>query len=261
VACGKKTDPVPKSMFSIPIPKEDQIVVQKNGLLINNNSKDYLLYVYKSTDERCVEYKFLTIIAPGKSFFDSDLKIGEKVSYKMMYKHPEYKIYSDSLYITKYFVRKPVVRVKNIKKVNNGVTIFIEKDKDTRFVVYGFDKNSLNNITKKDEIIIRIEKPFTLYLQPISKENIRGDILKVEVDKRYFERLVDVYNVKVIKNGVNYIITWESKANIFKVLDKSSNKVNITHEKFFMSEGCGDYIIFATNGIVDSNGVYVSTCK
>ncbi|BAI81557.1 hypothetical protein DEFDS_2109 [Deferribacter desulfuricans SSM1] len=259
--CGKKTDPVPKSMFKIKMPSENQVVLAKDVIVIKNSSKDNLLYVYKSKDSKCINYQFLTTVLPGKEYVDKEVKYGDKVSYKLIYKHPDYRIFSDPLYVTKLFVKKPIVNVSQIIKVDGGVKIVFEKNDEVKFIVYGFSTDNLNKIVKNNEIYVEVNEPFNLYFQPVSKSNIRGDIKKVYVDKRFFEKLPEVKNIRILKSKDKYIITWESDQNMFKVLDKTKDEVKLVKNKFFTTNRCGSYIIFTTNGILDSKGVEINPCK
>ncbi|KAA0259060.1 hypothetical protein FHQ18_03665 [Deferribacter autotrophicus] len=261
LGCGKKTDPISKSVFKIEPPSKDAVKLVDNGFKIVNSSKDYILEVYKKADESCTKYNLIAKVEPRKSIIDEDVKSGQRVIYKLVRKHPEYRVYSEPVYIEKVFAKKAFVKVDRIVKYGDIFEIRLNFSKNTKFVLYGFEKSSLDKISTKPLIKVKTDKPMKIFILPYNDYNFEGDLISVEIIPAYFEKLNPVKNIKVIKRKDGYLISWESDAPKTKIIDEDTGKVILlTDTNFVEVERCSKYILIATNGVVDSDGVTVNPC-
>ncbi|MGA1846071.1 hypothetical protein [Deferribacter abyssi] len=260
--CGKKTDPVAKSSFKIAPPPKDSVILVDNGFKIINRSKDYILEVYKKTDNSCTKYNLVAKIEPKKHIIDDNISLGQKVIYKLLRKHPEYRVYSEPVYIEKVFAKKAFVKVDRIIKNGDSFEIKLNFSKNTKFVLYGFDKNKLNKISTKPAIKIKTDRPIKIFILPYNDYNLKGDLINVELTSDYFQKLHPIRNIKVLKSNGRYLISWENDAPKTKIIDAKTGKtVLLTDTNFIEITKCSDYILIATNGIVDSDGVMVNPCN
>lgn len=97
-ACGKKTQPISKDSFSLPVPDDNAVNIVDNGVKLKNSSEDYVMFAEKSAyDEKgCLkDFAFLTRLPAGETFLDRNVRQGNKYVYRLSYYDSGYDIFSE----------------------------------------------------------------------------------------------------------------------------------------------------------------------
>ena len=272
IACGKKTDPIPKSQFILP--HEDKILIEiaKNGVVITNNDKKYNLAVYKSSCENCGNaYKRITIIEPEESVTDKDVIEKTSYFYKFIFRHSEYNVYSEPL-IKRITYNKPI-DVKDLQitpigpnkiKINITFTdtlhhyeLYLNNDLyyEGRNPALGINlSNGINNIS-----IL----PFDIY-------NNKGELFTKRVDSYQLVKPSPVQALNYVISGDYIYISWNPSehANKYsiKITANSSvmeyqTKLNYYRTTFPEKIKCIDIEVIAENDYMMSESSTIRACK
>ncbi|MDY6820786.1 MAG: hypothetical protein SVN78_04095 [Deferribacterota bacterium] len=226
LACGKKTDPIPKSQFIPPAEDEVFIEVVKGGVLVKNNDKDYNLIVQKSACEGCGGvFKELATIKPEGQFLDRDVKEKEQYFYKFMFKHPRYDIYSN--YFIKRITYLKQVAIKNIEIIpidNKTISINLDfTDTIRHYKLYINDELYYDGRNERLEGITLKERYNKVSILPYDIYNNKGRLYAQRIDTFDLNRPKKVENIDYVFDDGNLYISWDR----VNYADKYSLKIKI----------------------------------
>lgn len=271
--CGKKTDPIPKSVLADMTPPSAVFVsVADDGVRIENQESD-LLFVEKgvSEGEECSVFSPLKLVDPKSVFVDANVIPGEKYFYRLRKKSIKYGVLSEP-YMAKVIYARPM-KVTSAEYHKEGVIYRVNietEDRFTRFDVYSGGKTIAQTggktITFPAESVV--DNTFSLILSDY--DGNRGTPYTIEIPvNRVLTPPAPVAAVTVLNIGADVRIAWSDSENA----DKYNVKVceNVSCETFTTQntsviyprkiKSCLDITVTAVNADGESKPTKLRYCK
>ncbi len=215
VGCGKKDNPVPKSIFNIPSSVDVSIKLDIDGVKLINNSDNYTLFVEKERVVRNIlfryDYERVTLIAPNMSFVDINVVEGREYMYRFYTYNSMDQAYSKPT--MKSVVYEVPVRISNVSAKIIGSTLCAEIE----------DMRGMDNVTFyiNGKFVYEYNEDDGEYCVDIPS-TVRIDFKAVPHRKGYdgvpytknFTRdpkdgLFPPQNIKVVQTGSRSILSWD----------------------------------------------------
>jgi hypothetical protein len=272
-ACGKKTDPVPKSALADMTPPAAVFVsVTDDGIRIDNQEADQL-FIEKGTspNDECSVFTNLALIDPKSVFVDDDVRSGSKYFYRLRKKSIKYGVLS-APYTAKVVYERPMkITSAQYKKEGGVYRVSIETDdKFTRFDVYSGGKTIAQTggkeITFPETALV--DNTFSLILTDY--EGNRGTPYTIEIPNKPVPmppasvEAVTVLNigkdVRIAWSDSEYAETYNVKAceNVSCETFKTQN-TSVVYPKTIKS--CLDITVTAVNADGESKPTKIRYCK
>ncbi|TYB33133.1 MAG: hypothetical protein FXF49_07860, partial [Flexistipes sinusarabici] len=232
-ACGKKTQPVSKDSFSLPLPVERSVKITDKGVKIVNISDEYVMFAERAgyDDKGCLQkFTFLSRLKPEESFLDKGVKQGNRYVYRLSYYDRFLEVYSGKKNVVVTY-SKPIEIKTFDYKVNDTVKAKLEITYPDDLEYYELYVNGrklyegrkysittalLNGEVNNIEII-----PYDIY-------GNKGDVFKAKIDLTAGKFIPAPRRLRRIIGDSFVMISWESveKAEKYKVyINKGSGFV------------------------------------
>ncbi len=271
--CGKKTDPIPKSVLADMTPPSAVFIsVADDGVRIENQESD-LLFIEKgvSEGEECSVFSPLKLIDPKSVFVDDNVLPGEKYFYRLRKKSIKYGVLSEP-YMAKVIYSKPMkVTSAEYHKEGTIYRVNIEtEDKFTRFDVYSGGRTIAQTggktITFPADSVV--DNKFSLILSDY--DGNRGTPYTIEIPaNRVLTPPAPVAAITVLNIGADVRIAWSDSENAGSYNIKACE--NVSCETFTTQntsviyprkiKSCLDITVTAVNADGESKPTKLRYCK
>jgi len=271
--CGKKTDPIPKSVLADMTPPSAVFVsVADEGVRIENQESD-LLFIEKgvSEGEECSVFSPLKLVDPKTVFVDENVKPGEKYFYRLRKKSIKYGVLSEP-YMAKVIYARPMkVTSAEYHKEGGIYRVNIEtEDKFTRFDVYSGGKTIAQTGGKTITFPVESVVDNKLALILSDYDGNRGTPYTIEIPVDRVPVLpAPVATITVLNIGADVRIAWSDSENADTYNVKACE--NVSCETFTTQntsviypkkiKSCLDITVTAVNADGESKPTKLRYCK
>lgn len=272
ISCGKKTDPIPKSQFIYPQEDKVTLEVKQNGVLITNNDKKYNLIVYKSLCENCGnDAKEIAVIEPEESYTDKDVTRKTPYFYRFIFKHSEYKVFSEP-FVKRVTYDMPI-KVKNLQitpiSVNRIRLNMTFTNTLHHYKLYLNDNLYYEGRNPILEVNL-VQGKNSLSILPFDIYNNKGEIFSKKIDTYNLQKPSPVTGLDYVISGENIYISWNTSANAnkYKIKIKAKNvtreyltELNYYRTKFPHNITCVGIEVTSENDYMASESAEIRACK
>lgn len=273
-ACGKKTQPVSKDSFSLPVPAERSVKITEKGVEIANVSDKYVMFAESAAydDEGCLkEFTFLTRIKPEESFLDKGVKQGNRYVYRLSYYDSSLDVYSAKKNVVVTY-SKPI-EIKGFDyKITDTVNAQLKITYPDNLEYYELYVNSrkLYEGRKNTVSTVLLNGEFNnIEIIPYDIYGNKGNVFTAKIDLTAGKFIPAPQRLRSIIGGNFVMLSWESveKAEKYKVyINKGSGFVMKaeTETNFYRYENkpekCVKFGIKATAGKAESEMSVLNVC-
>jgi hypothetical protein len=259
VACGKKTSPVSKDSFSLPVPSEKLVKLTDSGINIVNSSEKYFLFVEKSSYDNsgCLdEFKFLTRLGYKKDFLDDNVTTAAKYVYRLTYYDEKLDIFSkrNNVVVT---YSKPLT-VKDFQyNINEDGSADIYLSFPDSLMYYAFFINNKKIYEGKKEninVVLEKNKINNIKIESYDIYGNKGKEFTAVIDMTEPLILSKPANVRTLKGSGFILISWDAvdgaeKYFVLKQSDKGFEKLGESVNNYFrykdIPEQCEQFAVKA----------------
>ncbi len=242
-ACGKKTDPISKDSFSIPIPPDKTVTLTDKGVNIKNNSGKYILFIEKSTYDSngCLDdFKFLSRLEPKKDFLDEDVITAKKCVYRLAYYDNRLDVFSKKNDVPVTYSKPLTVKDFQYDINDDGsATIYLSFPEDLMYYrlllnnmkVYEGRKESVNVVLEKNRINNITIESYDIY-------GNKGKTFNATIDMTEPLRLSKPTNIRTLKGDGFILVSWNAvekaeKYFVLKQTEKGFEKVGESTNNYY----------------------------
>jgi len=273
-ACGKKTLPVSKDSFSIPVPAERSVKITEKGVEIVNISDEYVMFDERASydDEGCLkEFTFLARLKTKESFPDKDVRQGSRYVYRLSYYDRSLDVYSAKKNVVVTY-SKPI----EIKKFDYKITDTVEAQLEITYPdnleyyelyvngrkLYEGRKNTVSTTLLNGEVNNIEIIPYDIY-------GNKGNTFTAKIDMTAGKFIPAPQRLRRIVGGNFVMLSWESvsKAEKYEVYMRKGGEFVMkseTETNFYRYENklekCVKFGIKASAGRAESEMSVLNVC-
>jgi hypothetical protein len=272
LSCGKKTDPIPKSQFIYPQEDKVTLEVTHKGVLITNIYKKYNLIVYKSLCENCgSQFKKIAVIEPEENYIDRDVVRKTPYFYQFIFKHSEYRVFSEPFvkritYDVPIKVRSLQIIPISSKKIKINMTF-----NNTLHHYYLYLNNSLYYEGRDSSVEVELsDGTNSISILPFDIYNNKGELYTKKIDTYNLQEPEAVKNLNYVISGDKIYISWDPSRNAKKYRLKITinNRKNecFTEFNYYRADmvpniTCMDIEVTAENDYMISKSTKIRACR
>ena len=272
--CGKKTQPVSKDSFNLPVPAERSVNITEKGVEIVNVSDKYVMFAERAgyDDKGCLQkFIFLARLKPKESFSDKDVKQPNRYVYRLSYYDSALGVYSEKKNVVITY-SKPI-EIKNFDyKITDTVKAQLDITYPDNFEYYELyvnerkmykgRKNKVSTVLLNGEINNIKIVPYDIY-------GNKGSVFTTKIDLTAGKFIPAPRRLRSIIGDDFIMLSWESvgKAEKYAVYIKKENGFVMqaaTGTNFYRYENkpekCVKFGIKATAGKAESEMSVLEVC-
>lgn len=273
-ACGKKTRPVSKDSFNLPLPAERSVKITEKGMKITNISDEYVMFTEKAgyDDKDCLQkFTFLTRLNPEESFLDKGVKQGHKYVYRLSYYDRFLDVYSEKKNVIVTY-SKPIEIKTFDYRITDAVKAQLEIAYPDNLGYYELYVNGRKLYEgRKDNVTAALlnEEVNNIEIIPYDIYGNKGDVFKTRIDLTAGKFIPAPRRLRSIVGNTFVIISWESveKAEKYKFYINQGNGFVMKTEvetNFYRYENkpekCVKFGIKASAGKAESEMSVLNVC-